>query len=369
MTTSKLLNFKFLGSLCVLAITCLGFATPTFSASVEEMTGQMILVGFRGDAAGNTRSLTKMIGEGRVGGVMYLRTNIKSLTAVKKMNRQFLNAGSPLPPFIALDQEGGKIERLTKAVGFNEIPSAAVIAQNTSTSQAEATYATMANSVSDLGFNLNFGPVVDLNINKKNPIIAKYERSFGENAADVTAYASAFVRAHRSANMLTALKHFPGHGSSTSDSHEGFVDITKTWQQEELTPYFKMISAGNVDMIMMGHLYHSEYADTGANKIPSSLSPNWVTGVLRNQLNYNGVVITDDLEMGAIRSHFSTKETVLSAVRAGVDVLLFSNTAKYRFALPDEVRAILVEEAGKDPAFLKRIEQSYERIRQLKRKL
>lgn len=336
--------------------------------SLEEMAGQMIFVGFQGDSVSTTKPLADMIGDGRLGGVMYLRTNIKSLDEVARMNAQFNHSGAKFPPFVALDQEGGQIERLTKAVGFKEIPSAQDIAGRNNVAAAEATYKTMAQSIAALGFNVNFGPVVDLNINKKNPIIARYGRSYGPDVGDVVKYAGTFVRAHSSAKVMTALKHFPGHGSSAADSHEGFVDITKTWQPQELEPYRQLIASGNADMVMVGHLYHADYADGSADQLPSSLSKNWINGVLREQLGFDGVVITDDLEMGAIRSHFSIRDTVTAAVRAGVDILLFSNTAKYRLGLPDEVREILVSEAKNDPLFAQRIRESYQRIIALKQK-
>ena len=163
---------------------------------------------------------------------------------------------------------------------------------------------------------------------------------------------------------MTALKHFPGHGSSTADSHEGYVDITNTWKPDELSPYSKMITDGYADFVMVGHLIDRNYSDQ-----PASLAPKWINGVLRTDLGFTGVVISDDLEMGAIRQHYDLKETVTRAVRAGVDVLLFSNTAKPHATLPDEIRAILVAEAEADPAFKARIEESYKRIVALKARI
>jgi beta-N-acetylhexosaminidase len=168
---------------------------------------------------------------------------------------------------------------------------------------------------------------------------------------------------------VTSLKHFPGHGSSTADSHEGFVDISKTWSDTELEPYRALFAQGYEDFVMIGHLYHADYAGTGALKLPASLSPEWITGVLREDLGFNGVVISDDLEMGAIREHFTLKDTVLRAVRAGMDVLLFSNTAKARPTLAAEIRDILVTEAEADPAFKARIEASYARILAMKARI
>lgn len=330
------------------------------------MAGQMIMTGFAGATVSETKSLTKMIGEGRLGGVMYLKTNVGSLDAVKRMNAAFLAAHADLPPFIALDQEGGQVERLTSGVGFTEIPAAADIARGNDPIGAEAIYLKMAQSLKALGFTLNFGPVADLAINPDNPVIARYGRAFSADPDEVVRYAAAFVSAHRQAGLLTALKHFPGHGSSTGDSHEGFVDITKTWQPTELEPFWRLISSGEADMVMVAHLYHAKFGVAPGEKQPASLSPAWIEGVLRHQLGFQGVVVTDDLEMGAVRSRFTLEQSVIQAVRAGADVLLFSNTVEPRLGLADEVRAILVAEATRDPAFRARIVESYGRIVALK---
>jgi beta-N-acetylhexosaminidase len=347
------------------------FVSSATAQSLEQMAGQMIIVGFQGDEAGD-KSVKALAGElaaGDVGGVMYLKANVKSLAAVGEMNAAFRAASPDLPPFITLDQEGGAVERLTADVGFTEVPNARTVAAEDSPQQAEALYGKMAKAIAKLGFTVNFGPVADLDINPKNQIIAKFGRAFGEDAGTVVDYDAAFIRAHHAAGLLTALKHFPGHGSSTADSHEGFVDISKTWSTEELAPYRALIGEGMADFVMVGHLFHKDYAGTGSVKLPASLSPEWIGGVLRGELSFTGAVISDDLEMGAIRDHFSLRDTVVRAVRAGVDVLLFSNTAKYRAGLADEVRAILVAEGQNDPEFAQRIAESYARIVALKRRI
>ena len=280
----------------------------------------------------------------------------------------FRAAAPELAPFITLDQEGGAVERLTKDVGFDEISNAATIAARNSPQEAEAIYARMAADIANEGFSVNFGPVADLNTNPDNQIIARFGRAFSDDPAVVTGYDAAFIRAHRAAGLVTALKHFPGHGSSTADSHEGFVDISATWDASELQPYRALIGEDMADMVMVGHLYHADYADEDG-ETPSSLSPRWIDGVLRGELGFDGVVISDDLEMGAIREHFTLEETVTKAVRAGMDILLFSNTADYRPGLADEVLAILLAEAEADPAFAARIQESYERIVALKARL
>jgi Beta-glucosidase-related glycosidases len=345
-------------------------AQPAAAVTLEQMAGQMIIVGFEGKDADDpgVTAVTEELAAGRLGGVMYLKKNVATLAGLREMNAMFRDAAPDLPPFITLDQEGGAVERLTADVGFKEIPNAATIAARNSPEQAQAIYADMARGIADEGFTVNFGPVADLNTNPDNQIIARFGRAFSDEADTVIAYDEAFIRAHHAAGLITALKHFPGHGSSTADSHEGFVDITKTWSPDELEPYRVLIGEGLADMVMVGHLYHADYAD-GAGEIPASLSARWIDGVLRDELGFDGVVISDDLEMGAIRDHFTLEQTVIGAVRAGMDVLLFSNTAKYRPGLSGEVLDILLAEAEADPDFAARIEQSYARIVALKTRI
>lgn len=345
-------------------------AAPAGAATLEQMAGQMIVIGFEGDDAGeaSVAAVAAELAAGRLGGVMYLRKNVASLGAVREMNALFREAAPELPAFITLDQEGGSVERLTRDVGFAEIPNAATVAARNSPAEAQAIYARMAAGIAELGFSVNFGPVADLDTNPDNQIIARFGRAFGRDAETVIAYDRAFIAAHREAGLITALKHFPGHGSSTADSHEGFVDITRSWAPAELEPYRALIAEGLADMVMVGHLYHADYAE-GDGETPSSLSPRWIDGVLRDELGFEGVVISDDLEMGAIRDHFSLEQTVVKAVEAGMDVLLFSNTAYQRPGLNREVLDILLAHAEADPAFAARIEQSYGRIAALKARL
>lgn len=346
-------------------------ALPAAAQTLEQMAGQMIIVGFTGDSvdAKGVEAARAEIAAQVLGGVMYLKTNVRNLAAVREMNAAFKAASPTLAPFITLDQEGGAVERLTEAVGFAEIPSAASIAASTSPEGAQEIYRDLARRIAAEGFTVNFGPVADIDLNPDNQIIAKFGRAFGSTAETVTKYDLAFINGHRAAGLLTSLKHFPGHGSSTADSHEGFVDISKTWDKSELAPYRVLFDAGYKDFVMVGHLYHEAYAGAGPVKLPASLSPEWITGVLRNELGFAGVVISDDLEMGAIREHFNLEDTVTRAVRAGMDVLLFSNTADNRLSLAAEVRAILVAEANADPDFRVRIEQSFGRIVGLKQRI
>jgi beta-N-acetylhexosaminidase len=356
--------------LAPIAAALLLVAQPAGAATLEEMAGQMIIVGFGGDSVGDAgvEAAKSAIAAGIIGGVMYLKSNVATLPAVERMNAAFAAAAPNLPPFITLDQEGGAVERLTEDVGFPEIPRASAVAADNDPQGAEVLYSAMAHGVADLGFTVNFGPVVDLDINPRNAIIARYGRSYGSDPRRVVDYAAAFIRAHRGAGLLTALKHFPGHGSSAGDSHEGFVDITRTWSPAELDPYRSLVAAGFDEFVMVGHLHHEQYSSADPD-LPASLSADWIEGVLRHDIGFTGLVISDDLEMGALRQHYDLRQTVTMAVRAGMDVLLFSNTAQPRVSLGAEVRDILISEAEADPAFRARIEASYGRIVALKGRL
>lgn len=355
----------------VAALISLSATTGTRAATLAEMAGQMILAGFQGDSVNSAgvAAAREDIAAGRLGGVMFLRTNVTSLNAVKAINQSFMSTGASLPPLIAIDQEGGSVERLTEAVGFTEIPSAATLSGNGNLEAAMRVYSDLAQRLHGLGFNLNFGPVVDLATNPSNPVIVRFGRSYGAAPIKVRDYSGAFLIAHRSAHVLTALKHFPGHGSSTTDSHEGFTDISTSWDPQELLPYQELFKTNMVDMVMVGHLFNSNYESGPGQELPASLSPLWINHVLRSELGFDGVVISDDMEMGAIRENYGWAEAIKMAVMAGTDILLFSNTANARPGLAREVQAILVEAGQADPAFAARIQESYGRIVAMKQRI
>jgi len=333
---------------------------------LEAMIGQMIMVGFVGARADEPwpAKLAGQIASGQVGGVLFLKRNVVDRDQVRELNAAFLAAGGNTPVLLAIDQEGGIIERLTAEAGFAERPSARDVARSQTVAEATATYAGLARDLRDWGFNLSLGPVVDVDVNPGNPIIGALGRSFSGDPAVVAAYAEAFVAGHRGEQVLTALKHFPGHGSSRDDSHKGFVDITRTWTPAELTPYRRLIADGLADMVMPGHLYLESLSDPGS-RLPASLSAT-ALGVLRKDLGFDGVIISDDMEMQAIEADYTMEEAAVAAVLAGTDILLYSNYVHQRPDLPAEIAAILKRRAEEDPALRGRIEESYRRIMTLR---
>ncbi len=335
------------------------------NVELRRMIGQMVMVGFVGNKPDDQGFKTVMAqaSEGKISGVLYLSRNIRSLRAVKGLNER-LQSVSPTPLLIAVDQEGGRIERLTKAVGFRESPSAASVAHTMSPDDAKAEYGNMAAGLAGCGFNLNLGPVVDLNTNPDNPIIGRLGRSYAADDGAVSAYARAFVQGHRAHGVLTSLKHFPGHGSSVADTHKGMADVSETWSEQELAPYRNLIGSGDAELIMSAHVINRNIP--GAENTPASMSPATLVGLLRNELGFKGVVITDDLQMGAIIKTRSFEDTVRQAVIAGNDLLVFANDKHPDPLIPEKIGDLLEREAKENPAILARIKQSYGRIMRLK---
>lgn len=333
---------------------------PVGPPMLATMVGQMLMVGFEGDDIGQPgpQRLAEQIARGEVGGVVFFRQNVKSAAAVKRLTNLFKRCAPPGHPLlIAIDQEGGQVQRLTRKVGFANTPSARQVAAR-GEEAATAIYTRLADDLADWGFNLNLGPVVDLASRRDNPIIAKRGRAYSPDPARVTAFARTFVEAHHRAGLLTSLKHFPGHGSSRGDTHEGFVDVSTSWQRDELTPFRTLIDEGLADMVMVAHVHLAAYA---ADDLPASLSRPVIEGLLRRELGYRGVVISDDMEMGAIARLGSPVDIAERAVRAGNDILVYAGGASEGGDLVADLQARLALAAA-DPALARRIGDSYGRI-------
>lgn len=362
----------------ILILTLIIFAGPAQAARCKQnqdklglMIGQMLMFGFYGTKPGHKgpQAIARHLCNGTIGGVFMLGHNVKGSDQVKALTALYRGAGARTTPFIAIDHEGGMVQRLGRKLGYQSIPRPSTVAAKYSTKQARQLYRKAAAQVRGAGFNLNFAPVVDVNVNPKNPAIGKLGRSFSAKPQTVIDYARAFIAAHHSKGVLTVLKHFPGHGSSQSDSHDGFVDISSSWKKNtELSPFKALGNDQDYgDMIMVGHLYHSGLSPKG--QVPATISYQAITGLLRGQLGYQGVVITDDLEMAAIRKNFGFRNAVIRAINAGNDILMISNSAKPDLKLADKVVAMIKKAISKGQIKRARIEQSYNRIRNLKQKL
>lgn len=333
--------------------------------TLERMIGQMLMVGFPGRSpqSPGARAIAEEIKAGRVGGVILFRHNVGSLGEVRALTRS-LHRASAGRLFVAVDQEGGRVQRLTRRAGFTETPAAATVAARHSPEGANALYRRLARDLVGLGINYNLAPVVDLNTNPNNPIIGRLGRAYAADPAMVGRYAAAFVRAHRDAGVATSLKHFPGHGSSRADTHKRAVDVTRTWQPTELQPYRAMMDAGLADSVMVAHVELARFGSPAGR--PATLSRALVTDLLRGKLGYDGVVMSDDMDMAAIRRDHRRGEAAVAAVRAGVDVLIYAGHRAEPRQLVSEVHGALLAAARADPALRRSIARSYQRIVRLK---
>jgi len=334
---------------------------------LEQEIGQMLMVGIRGAQLNNEfmEQTRQQIAAGEIGGIILFKHNIKNGTQLKNFIAAINRIKAPLPLLLAVDEEGGKVRRLRKSQGFEEFPSAAYIGKNLSLKEAFDTYYRMAIQIRKTGLNLNLGPVVDVNVNGSSPAIGKLKRSFSSDPVSVYNFSKTFIEAHRKAGVLTTLKHYPGHGSSREDTHNDLTDISGSWEKIEQIPFRRLIDSSMVDLIMAGHLF-----DHNIDKnYPASLSAIHIQQNLRNKLGFQGVVLTDDLQMGAIIKRYGLEEIVIAAVNSGSDILQFSDPLDLDKNLPGRVRDIIVSAIHEGRIDPDRIHESYRRISKLKQKL
>ncbi len=307
-------------------------------AELARMIGGLLLVGFRGARAGEDATVIRDIADRQLGAVLLFdrddllgdhKRNIESPAQLRALSEE-LQAASADTLLIAIDQEGGYVNRLLPKYGFPRTESARHFGRKNKADYTRRRADTTAALLADAGVNLNLAPVVDLMVNPRNPIIGKVERSYSADPEVVVRHARAFIEAHHARGVLCSLKHFPGHGSSRADSHLGFVDVSETWTRRELEPFAALIEAGLADTVMTGHLFNK----TLDPEVPATLSRAVITGVLREQLSFAGVVISDDLQMGAITGTYSYEQALLRALAAGVDMLTVGNNVGFS---PDAV--------------------------------
>lgn len=341
-------------------------------ASDDLPLGQMLLVGFAGSVIDEGHPILEDIRQRHLGGVILFNygpdsgapaNNITSPRQLRKLTTRLQQAApSKTPLLIAVDQEGGRICRLKEKFGFPATVSFASLGQRNDLTFTRQRADEMACTLQKAGINLNLGPVVDVNVNPANPIIGKLQRSFSADPTVVTAHAREFIRAHHERGILCSLKHFPGHGSSTADSHKGFVDVTDTWSKKELRPFRALIQEGLADTVLTAHVYNSRLDP----QLPATLSKPTVDGLLRKQLGFRGVVISDDLTMGAIAGQYTLEESVQKALNAGVDMLLLADN---RPDTTTRMLAILKKLIDSGRVSRQRILQSLKRIEKLKERL
>lgn len=352
--------------------------------TLKQKIGQMIMIGFNGMSVKPSDPVAQAIIKHEIGGVVLFdydypsktyHRNIESPQQVKQLTAQLQRYTEQaakdshqayVPLLIGIDYEGGKVNRLKENYGFPKTVSAEDFAK-LSPQQATAMADTMAKTLQDAGINLDFAPDVDVNINPDNPIIGKYGRSFSADPAEVAKNAAVFANAFQEHGVLCSYKHFPGHGSSTGDTHKGFVDVTETWQDSELDPYRQLLNQPqSCGMVMVAHVVHYGLDSNGR---PASISKPIIQDLLREKLQFNGVVITDDMQMGAITSMYGLHEAVRSSINAGADILVFGNMLSDGMQDPAELVEMIYQDVQSGKIRKSRIDEAYQRIVQLKQKL
>ena len=329
----------------------------------------MLLVGFRGLTADAADATRRQIAAGQVGGVLLFSVdqltggprNVESPEQLRGLV-DGLSAAAPGPALtVAIDQEGGVVARLGPAHGFPATSSAATLGRGDPSATAAAARA-MAETLISAGVTLNLAPVVDLAVNPDNPIIAAVERSFSAEPDVVIAHAAAFIRAHHDLGVRSAIKHFPGQGSASADTHAGVVDVTGVWTDTELEPFAELIAQGLPDAVLTAHIFNGRLDP----EHPATLSKRTIGGILRERLGWDGAVISDDMQMGAIRDAYGYEEAVALAIEAGVDILLIANQLVYEPDIAPRTIDVIEGLVRSGRISEERIDTSYRRILALK---
>ncbi len=339
-----------------------------YDKNIKEKIGQMIMIGFRGTIAVDDSDIVKIIQDVKPGGVSLSDWDVPSNSFPRNIiNPQQteklisdLQKYSDTPLFIGVDVEGGNINRLKSKYGFKTISSAKQMAKNGTT---DAESKKIAKELKDLGFNMDFAPVVDLDINPSNPIIGALERSFSSDPDIVFNNAKIFINNLKEENIVSVAKHFPGQGSAVSDTHLGATDVTDTYRQEELIPYQKLNEEDLISAVMTAHIINRNIDDN-----PATLSDKFLKGILRDQIGFKGVIISDDIQMGAI-SNYSLENSVISAINAGCDVIYAFNNipSGYDKDIAYKIRDIIFNAVKDGKIAENRILESYNRIINLKK--
>lgn len=349
----------------------------TSKMSFEEKLGQILMVDIRSwshtDNSNKTAfieindTVSKMIRDYHLGSIILFRENLIDTPQTVKLINNLQESRSNLPLFISTDQEGGYVTRLR--VG-TEMPGNMALGATGSSKFAQQAGSIHGYELSSLGFNFNFGPVVDVNNNQNNPVIGV--RSYSDDPVLVGELARSYISGIHKYNVLTSLKHFPGHGNVTSDTHFSLptVNIDKAaWQQVELKPFVDVMPV--TDAIMTAHvvvpaLDNSMLTNIKGEKVgtPATLSKPILTDILRNQLKFDGLILTDAMDMGAITSNFDSHWSIKQAIMAGNDIILMPMEIKSSASI-EKLNALydyLKTEAEKDPELKQRIENAAQRV-------
>lgn len=284
------------------------------SLSTRDKIGQLFMVGFTGTSV--TPDLASFLKEYKPGGVILFSRNLESVDQIVQLTNELQRYSPHSPLLIAVDQEGGRVSRLPK--GFTIFPPCDVLGRCNSTELAYAAAATIAKELRAVGINMNMAPVLDVNSNPDNPVIG--DRAFGSTPDPVSELGWATATGLQDHQVVACGKHFPGHGDTNADSHKELPVVEVPRERLDLIelPPFRHAVAQGVATVMTAHVLYRALDE----KLPATLSSTIITDLLRHNMRYDGVVLTDDLEMHAIIDHYGIEDAAVRAVLAGCDVLL-----------------------------------------------
>ncbi len=290
----------------------------------QDALGELFIMGFSGLEL--SQETAEFIRHSKIGGTILFSPNYESPAQVAELTTQIQECRSELPLWISVDHEGGKVQRFRK--GFTRIPEAADIAATGSPTLAYEISSLIARELSAVGINLNFCPVADIHTNPKNPVIGS--RAFGDNEEDVSKFVTAMVRGHLTNGVQPCVKHFPGHGDTSVDSHLALPKVQtplETLVDREFRPFTRAFKS-RCSMVMTAHILFPGIDPD----YPATLSKKILQGILRDELRYSRIIISDDMEMGAITDHYGAEDAPRLAVEAGCDLLIYRSEAAARKA-------------------------------------
>lgn len=359
-------------------------STYADALSLRAKIGQMLIIGFDGKTLSKQSPIWSSIVRDNLGGVILFDYNYKTKTfdkniespeQVRRLNQKLQQLAKNaniehhrerLPLIISVDYEGGHVDRLKASYGFPKTISAEAFAKLDETN-AKKHANQMAMTLSDNGFNLDFAPLIDVNVNPENPVIGKLHRSFSSDPHIVSLYANIFSASLKAHQLGCVYKHFPGHGSSSTDSHLGFVDVTDTWQDYELIPYQNAFSDNNhCQMVMTAHIINRHLDKSG---LPATLSKPILQNLLRDKLGFKGVIVSDDMQMKAISENFGLEKALVLAINAGVDLFIFGNQLSEKPISSKKLIDIIEQNVKSGKIDITRIDKAYERIKAYKLQL
>jgi len=309
-------------------------AAQLFVILPEALTGVKQVV-----RAGETSE--QCYGRYPVGGIIYMAGNLQNPSQTKEMLEnmmEFSRAETGIPLFLCVDEEGGKVARIASnpEFGVENVGNMRTIGDAGEVQNAYEAGAKIGRYLNELGFNVDFAPVADVLTNPENMLLQ--DRSFGTDVQMAGSMAEAFSRGLEDEGIFACAKHFPGHGGTKEDSHNGYAVTDRTldeMREMELQPFVRQIDS-EISFIMAGHI---SVPNVTGEQTPASLSEEMLTEILRNEMRYNGIIITDALNMGAITNHYTSAEAAVLAFRAGADMLLMPQDFKSAYeAILKEIR-------------------------------